>query len=98
MKFRKKPVVVEAIEWTGTNVDEIVGYFGQYSSFRRTDGPGLDGGTFIGGYLLIETLEDGPNREAKHVASPGDWIIKGVKNEIYACKPDIFADTYEVVE
>jgi hypothetical protein len=48
--------------------------------------------------LYIHTLEDGKNGVARHVASPGDWIIKGVKGEYYPCKPDIFAATYEEVE
>jgi hypothetical protein len=41
------------------------------------------------------TLEDGQNGEAKHIASPGDWIIMGVHGEFYPCKPDIFAATYD---
>lgn len=47
--------------------------------------------------LLVPTLEDGGGR-AKHVASPGDWIIRGVAGEFYPCKPDIFEQTYEPVE
>jgi hypothetical protein len=43
------------------------------------------------GVLVIETLE------GDMVASPGDWIIKGVKGEFYPCKPDIFAATYDEV-
>jgi len=45
----------------------------------------------------ITTLEDGPNGEARHVASVGDWVIRGIKGEFYPCKPDIFAATYEPV-
>lgn len=40
----------------------------------------------------IDTLEGG------HVVCPGDWIIRGIKGENYPCKPDIFAETYELVE
>lgn len=43
-------------------------------------------------YYTIET------REGKMRADPGDWIIRGVKGELYPCKPDIFAITYELVE
>ena len=43
----------------------------------------------------IITLEDGDDGRAKHVATEGDWIIKGVQGEFYACKPDIFQSTYE---
>jgi len=45
----------------------------------------------------IHTLEDGNDGRAKHVATIGDWIIKGVKGEFYPCKPDIFLKTYEPV-
>ena len=81
MKFRKKPVVIEAIQWTGDNLQELISF-------------GL-----VGAYLLatdkqlqVTTLEGG------HVASMGDWIIKGVKGEFYPCKPDIFKQTYDPVE
>ena len=47
--------------------------------------------------MTIETLEDGKDKRAKHVASIGDYIIKGVKGEFYPCKPDIFEMTYEPV-
>ena len=43
----------------------------------------------------IFTLEDGFDGRAVHVATEGDWIIKGVQGEFYACKPDIFLETYE---
>lgn len=75
MKFRKKPVVVEAVRFT-VNFDEIEAFVGGDAEWR-------------GGELVVATLE-GPLR-----ASPGDWIIKGIKGEFYPCKPDIFAQTYE---
>ena len=80
--FRKKPVVVKAVRWTRNNFDDIVD---------------LKGGTGMGlcvdenGHLLINTLE------GMMAANPGDWVIRGVKGEIYPCKPDIFAETYEEV-
>ena len=83
MKFRKKPVVIEAIQWTGFNTDEI----DQFSKgFRRT--------RFADNMrdLQIETLE------GIMTANEGDWIIKGIQGEIYPCKPDIFEQTYEPVE
>lgn len=98
MKFRKKPVVIDAVQWTGLNVDEILRFCETGASLRRVDYPSPNGGRIIGGCLVIETREDGPNREAKHVADPRDWIIKGVKGEFYPCKPDIFAATYEPAE
>jgi len=94
MKFRKKPVVIEAMRYPGVtiaDVDEIVAFDEWFS--------GLGGaGRYIGQHLHMKTLEDGPNGEAKHVADPGDWIIRGVKGELYPCKPDIFEATYEAVE
>jgi len=77
-QFRKKPVVIEAIQWNGklTTVEHLHAEFSQVL--------GDDG-------LSIHTLE-GVMR-----ADVGDWIIKGVKGEVYPCKPDIFAATYEPV-
>lgn len=77
-KFRKKPVVIEAVQWTGKNVKEIMDFM-SWRNAAHDDRAGL----------TIHTLE------GNHHASPGDWIIKGVKGEFYPCKPDIFAATYE---
>lgn len=88
--FRKKPVNIAAIQWTGTNFDEVKAFFGEDAKkcsnlVDLNDQP-------IKGNLIIETLE------GNHTASPGDFIIRGVKGEYYPCKPDIFEQTYEVVE
>lgn len=77
MKFRKKPVVIEAVQWTGDNWTEI-------ATFHRGDDFTITGTT-----LNIRTLE------GVMTAQPGDWIIRGVRDELYPCKPDIFAATYE---
>ncbi len=82
MKYRKKPVVIEAIQYNGNNRDEILVKL-------NLDSIGED---FISDDLLIETLE-GEMR-----ARPGDYIIKGVKGEIYPCKADVFELTYEAIE
>jgi hypothetical protein len=82
MKFRKKPVVIEAeqfIERNGNRLPFVEGH-------RR--GPLY----FRDGRWWVNTLE-GPL-----CVSNGDWIIKGVKGEFYPCKPDIFEQTYERVE
>jgi hypothetical protein len=83
MKFRKKPVVIEAVQVTDATFDDphpndehIPGVM--YDSVLRA--------------AFIETL-GGTMR-----ADLGDWIIRGVKGELYPCKPDIFAATYELVE
>lgn len=85
MKCRKKAVVIDAIQWTGDNVDEILEFVNHYdirvSSYESEGGQKED--------LFINTLEGSMH------ASEGDWIIKGVHDEFYPCKPDIFEETYE---
>ena len=86
MKFRKKPVAIEAIQFTGPEsfARMMNAWRGNFESV--TDGDGDKENFFI------ETLE------GTHCAMIGDWIIKGVKGEFYPCKPDIFEMTYEVAE
>lgn len=84
MKYRKKPVIIEAIKWTGTNIQEM-------AEFCNNDGHGMHEHP-NGTDLIIYTLE------GEHTASLGDYIIKGVKGEFYPCKPDIFEMTYEKVK
>lgn len=88
-KYRKKPVVIDAIQYEYPMMDAVAEFAGP--EFPVSLGERVEGGR----ELIISTLEDGSKGQAKHVASPGDWIIRGVKGEIYACKPDIFAATYE---
>lgn len=78
-KYRKKPVVIEAIVWTGDNLKDVLTF---------SDKAYIDADNYT---LKIETLE------GTHVATRGDYIIKGVKGEFYPCKPDIFKRTYEEV-
>lgn len=89
MKYRKKPVVIEAIQYSGipTEVDND-SIVPAWAIEARMNGVLY----FDGTELMIETLE-GP----MHV-SQGDYIIKGVAGELYACKPDIFKQTYESAE
>jgi hypothetical protein len=88
--YRKKPVVIQAMQWTGENVAEIWDWVGD----ERVS---LVGSQYSD-ELVIRTLEDGRDNQVDHVASVGDWIIRGVTGEIYPCKPDIFAATYDKVE
>jgi hypothetical protein len=81
-KFRKKPVVIEAVQFTGKNDDEIADFVGDKGYDPIVARP-----TWI-----IHTLEGDMQ------ANPGDWIIKGVQGEFYPCKPDIFEQTYDRVE
>lgn len=98
--FRKKPVVIEAVQWTGLNTFSVLKFIGQEpdlscdkanDEFQTYCSLAIDNG------LTIQTLEDGKDGRAKHVATVNDWIIKGVQGEFYPCKPDIFEATYESV-
>lgn len=78
--FQKKPVVIEAEQFTIENADIVLDFI----TCNRVPTFDSDGAPI----LLIQTLE------GQMVASLGDWIIKGVKGEFYPCKPDIFEQTY----
>ena len=90
MKFRKKPVVIEAVQLREDTLDKLYRFMGidGRGSFVEC-GHGIDPGD---GKFKITTLE------GVHVANIGDWIIRGVKGEFYPCKPDIFKATYEEVK
>ena len=87
MKFRKKPVVIEAVQFTGENQAEVLAFC--RPNLSKT---ALDGAQIMKLPVIITTLE------GDLTASPGDWIIKGVKGEFYPCKPDIFEATYDAAE
>jgi hypothetical protein len=91
-KYRKKPVVIEAIRNTG-EWRPVVAWLESFGlggmAFQPGEVPPIT--RVAGGGLNIGTLE-GTMR-----ADVGDWIIRGVKGELYPCKPDIFAATYEEV-
>ena len=89
-KYRKKPVEVEVIQWTGKNLREVIDFTGQHPSAQQWTWEEYERQVEEKG-LKIFTLE-GPM-----MASVGDYIIKGVKGEFYPCKPDIFKATYEPV-
>ena len=90
MKFRKKPVVIEAIQWDGTLkgyelikavfLDLRDGSITKYAPANQAYG------------WRIMTLEG-----SSYDVASGDWIIRGIKGEFYPCKPDIFEATYEPV-
>lgn len=79
MKYRKKPIVVEAIRYTGDNPYVVIEF--SKNKAQKT----------VGENLVIKTLE------GDYQCSVGDWLIRGIKGEIYPCKPDIFEATYEPV-
>lgn len=82
MKFRKKPVVIDAIKWDGkdTSIDGI-----------RALNPSVTVKLLGSARLLIQTLE------GELFCQIEDWVIKGVKGELYPCRNDIFEKTYEPV-
>lgn len=108
-KYRKKPVVVEAALYDGERVGDVI--YEQGGAQKVAKGsrpiwfpafvqeiPNLDRARVTlrknevgahGSSLFIGTLA------GVHEAKPGDWIIRGIKGELYPCKPDIFARTYE---
>jgi len=95
MKFRKKPVVIEAVRFEYTldglkNIRTFVGdNIGQIIKEKRL-------GALAEAQIM--TLEDGKDSQVMHIATEGDWIIKGIQGEFYPCKPDIFEETYELMD
>ena len=85
-RYRKRPVVIEAVQWTGDNLDELFKLedFKLNYTYPNSNKPGE---RVLGVYSL----------EGIMWASVGDYIIKGIKGEFYPCKPDIFKETYEEV-
>jgi hypothetical protein len=81
-KYTKKVITIEAIQFDGTNADEILRWMDEADqpAGAHSDAPDTE--------LIIETLE-GDLKAVK-----GDYIIKGVKGEFYPCKPDIFEMSY----
>ena len=80
-RFRKKPVEIDAIRWTGQNYSEVCAFVGQeVETIERKKV-----------LLVIATLE------GTMLASPGDWIVRGAPGEFCVYKPDIFDATYEPV-
>lgn len=78
-RYRKKPVEIEAVQWTGDNLPIIVAFMQKVPQCDLTMGNEK---------VFINTLE------GTMTASIGDYIIKGVKGEFYPCKPDIFEQIY----
>lgn len=100
MKYRKKPVVIEAVQLRKDNIMEVLLFMGQYiklDSFQTQMRFEEYEDSVIENGMDVYTLEDGIDGRAKHVATIGDWIIKGIKGEFYPCKPDIFKETYDPV-
>jgi hypothetical protein len=94
-KFQKKPVVIEAVkfEYSAVCLAFLAKWLGgQMGTSGKSRNP------LAKGWLEVGTLEDGSgSHQVKHIATEGDYIIRGVQGEFYACKPDIFEQTYQAV-
>jgi len=90
-KFRKKPVVIEARQFTGYDSIEAI--------LKWADEAGVPEDNLYAMYNEKEEVDTIHivTLEGEMIAKPGDWIIRGVNNEFYPCKPDIFDKTYEEV-
>ena len=86
--FRKKPVVVEAVQFDGSSTSIVA--IRKWISGKIYAKPSV--ATRDRRSMLIHTLE------GIMEVRPGDWVIKGIEGEFYPCKPDIFDKTYEPVE
>jgi len=102
-KFRKKPIVIEAVQWFK-------------HGDHPEDGPALQEGKIVRFFRRPDILGDSAciseipcghrmqehgwidTPEGGHIVCPGDWIITGIKGERYPCKPSIFSQTYDPVE
>ena len=88
-EYRKKPVVIQAIRWSGTNLREVIDFTGRHPSGAHWTWEEYEAVVAEKG-LKIFSLEG-----SNFIVTKGDYIIKGVKGEFYACKPDIFWMTYD---
>lgn len=101
-KYRKKPVVIEALQWDGNNLIEVTAFLKggpienieseiNSSELAQKNWKELEKSSYHKGITI-------PTLEGTMVASVGDFIIKGVAGEFYPCKEKIFKETYELVK
>lgn len=83
-KYIKKPVVIEAVQWTGLNMSEVANFVSNGLRYIEIE--------FDEYVCRIQTFEE------TMTADIGDFIVKGVKGELYICRPDIFEEAYEEVK
>ena len=90
LRFRKKPVEITAIQWTGDNILDVM-------AFMRPQEPVYVNNLSYMKFSNADDLVGIQTLEGIMAANKGDWIIRGVKGELYPCKPDIFTATYDPV-
>ena len=86
-KFRKKPVVIEAVQWTGTNTDFVLAFTRGRASVRNQSVCAGDA------HVLILDAGDITMR-----VEPNDWMLRDVTGCVYVCPAALFAELYEAVE
>lgn len=91
-KFRKKPIIIEAMQFTGRNVEDVLDWMLANGNKGVAGGHNYNDGYGDNGRMYIDTLE------GKMIANVNDWIICGINGEFYPCKQDIFEKTYEVID
>jgi hypothetical protein len=91
-QYRKRPIVIEAVQWTGDNFGEVDAFAG--GNFLITDGEDRanseDPESTATFYDRLHST--------RVLVYDGDWIINGIQGEFYPCRPDVFAATYEPAE
>ncbi len=91
MKYKTKPCEIEAVQWTGLNLEDIKEFVGENLLYNIIDTAWQVGKGVPHVLMQIKTLEGNVR------ADKGDYIIKGLRGEFYPCKPDVFKKKYEEV-
>jgi hypothetical protein len=88
-RFRKRPVEIEAMQWTGRNLAEMKEFapsvFSPNDPEDRPEDPDITAEVYDNLHSTWVGVHD------------GDWVIRGIRGEFYPCRPDVFAETYEPV-
>lgn len=92
MKYKKKPVIIDAVQFNGLNLEEIKEFVGEHLIYDIIDSAWQCGKGAPHILMEIKTLEGNMK------VSKNDFIIKGINGEFYPCKPDIFGKTYEIID
>ena len=96
MRFRKKPVIIDAIQFTGKeSLDDVIKFINPEELYGKREANTIK--SIIEYYIEKDEAIVIPTLEGNMIASKGDWIIRGVQGEYYPCKNDIFEATYEAV-